>query len=245
MICTTNEILIALGLTGAGSEITDLLALLQPGVERMVKAFVRYNIEQKTHTEYYPSGAGNRGGDRLVDGFDEEPGTRFGGWSSEVLALANVPVRSVATVNENPNAWRTAGGSWSDSTLLANTSYMLDLGEDGWCTTGHLIRLSGTWSATPRAIRVVYTAGYTAPELAGEHADFKMAVYHGMAKAYGETVANRQQIGQAGIGPIQSESLAGWSVSYARAAENLGMQFDLPASAKRILEPRVRMSAFM
>jgi hypothetical protein len=232
VICPADEVLIYLGLATTN----PLVVLLQPMVEKLVRNFVGYHIEFKEYIEYLPSVPAAAAYTPLIDQWE-----RYSGGQQSLLQLKNLPVRSILSVHENSSAWNVPTGTWGSNFLLSAGAYLLDLDEDGWCRTGHLLRQGGSWSLAPRSVRVEYEAGYTALELQEDYPEFRAAVLLGMAKAYNEALAYQQGDG-AGVGPIQAERIDTWSANYATASRVLELQYDLPQGAKRILEPFVRPS---
>lgn len=79
------------------------------------------------------------------------------------LVLRNFPVTAVTSVEESPVD--------SPTTLDADDDYFLD-DVAGIMARGE----AGYWLAGPKKVKVVYTAGYTASDLAGDQADLKEAL---------------------------------------------------------------------
>jgi hypothetical protein len=261
MICSRAEVLTHLGLDQPSATPAEekllrshlaLVNALQPRVERLVQTALGYQVATGHYIEYLPPMMVPAATDPLVEGALDL--SSWGGAgagisafaSAPTLQLANVPVRAITSIHENDNAWQNGpGGYWPADTLLTyGTDYLLDVSEDGLCRSGIVLRPGGSWSLTPRSIRVEYDAGWTPDELDNVASDIKLAVLVSMTKWFNETRANQPADDFLGTGAIQSEGFAGLSVSYARAAENSGLQFALPAAALRLLEPYVRYRPF-
>lgn len=268
-IATLAECVTYLRATQKGTESDlGLIQMFLPIVERLVRRHVGYHIEHKVHTEYHPYMSTRPS---LSQGFTEDedlfryegspqgarPIRQGRGNSRDALLLRNLPVRSVTSIHEDPNAWVTVESpsytKWSDGTLLVEArDYVVDWDcddEDGntICKSGIVFRNGGIWSLQARSIKVVYTAGYTDQEIrAGEGADFKQAVLMGVAKFVQEAFANALY-GERRAGAIISESLDGYSVSFANPLQGSDVTFgnDLPVGVKRLLEPRLRMTQFI
>ncbi len=142
-------------------------------VEGKIADILGYSIAQATYTEYYPRSTfpSQVNGDALNVGriqVTNQIGNLESGqvWKGQLSLLA-LPVRSIQSVNENPNAWTTGvtDGDWPASTLLAATAYRLDMAKPGFSKSGILVRNFGHWPNELGVIRVSYTAGYTDGEI--------------------------------------------------------------------------------
>lgn len=245
-------------LTLMGGSLTDadqnLVTLIHAGVERLVKRYVGYNIEQATYVDYWPIADELDTADAFIDGF-ERIGDRTLAYSRgragrRVLPLRQRPVRSVESVYENPGAWDAASApDFSSGFLLATTEYQLDTDEeDGLSWSGFLYRLSGGWSPTPRTVRIAYTAGLSADELTNTYPEFKLAVFDAVMKKFNEYKANQgYATSGGGSGAIIAETLADYSVEYDAGVQSqlTGLLTDLPRSTKMILEEYVALSKFL
>jgi hypothetical protein len=241
-----------------------LLTWLQPMVEQLVKDFVGYQIEQATFVEWYPDRVLSNVRDELVDGAPYEivggRAVQYGllGLNAQTIQLRQLPVRSITAIHENPAAWQVANPpDFPNSTKLTEgLDYNVDWREpqnaDKISWTGHVYRLTGAWYMSPwahRTIQVTYVAGFTANEMASpgmQHASRpKLAALVSLQKFFKEMKAQQDDgVTGASGGAYSSESIAGYSINYADALQNRGLQYDLPAAAKRILEPVMRMSAY-
>lgn len=222
------------------SEQIDVLRLVCATAERAIKDFVGYSVEQATHTHFLPDRAPNFVGDPEVYAYDLNSAGKVVPVSigavpeKSILALPELPVRSVTSVHEDTDAYgNQASDAFPASSLLtAGIDYYLDTRASGISTTGHLVRIGSYWPSQGRSVKVIYTAGYTAAELAtGIGASFSLAALLTIQSLWtkaGET------------GEIKSLSLGDFSATYAE-----GKSGAIPADAKKLLRKFVSYSRFM
>lgn len=241
VICTEADIATFLG---KAATITDgelnAAMLIQPQVENSIKETLGYKVEQATYTHFLPETTRTTDTDRLITSEDVVgnrvvPQVRGGLKEDAYLYLPEIPVRSVANIFQDTAAY---GGQGADdfpaaSELTAGVDYMIDFTESGLARSGKLIKISGgAWSIRGRTIKVVYTAGYTATELAtGIAAAIKQACLLGIQAAFndqGDTT-----------GKVKSERLGDWAATY--AVDGVAV---LPTKSLRLLQPFVRYSRF-
>jgi hypothetical protein len=199
-----------------------LVTLARAAAERGLRDFIGYSIEQAAVTEYLPHGAGNpRGdGDGSAAGFDLSASGMVvsrgvGRQGRRELVLGKLPVRSVASVYDNPAAYNTAGGDWPATSLLPAANYYLDTpGADSLCWSGILYRNVGSWATLARCVKVTYTAGLTAAELAedGDYPNFRLAVLTAAALTLGKILA-RGRVALTGH-VVSSVSIQDFSASF-------------------------------
>lgn len=251
-LSVTDDLLPRLGKTTGTVSALDLalLNIVGPEAEKAVQEFVGYDIEEATQTEYLPERDMLPAAEPLISRWDVAGGRAVAlqGSGQARLTVTHLPLRSVTTLHENPDAQATAGGSWDASHLLTEgTDYAIDFCKPGICTNGVIYRRVGVWSTVRRSIKVVYVGGYTVAELAadGRFSVFRSSAAAAAIKTFLEFKANRAGAGGSG-GPVQSESLDGWSITYAAAIEQLtGMQVELPAMVKQKLSGYVHPAKFM
>lgn len=243
----TNYLQAANGITVPASGLTALAQLLG-AIEKAVKKFLGFNVEQATYTEYYPEvGYSNIESDPLVAGYDMSVGGvaypyRLGDFSRSILQLRELPVRSITSIYENSAAWLTAGGSWPAGTLVDPAVYYLDIVQSGYSWTGQIIRNVGTWTPVRRAIQVTYVAGLTAGEIDSEFPQVKLAILVALAWAYTEAVrfSRAQLMG----GPMVNVGIEDFTVGFQAMQQQIGT-VGLPPAALKYLEPYVRYSQFI
>lgn len=224
MICDLSEIQTMLGLPTPTTKQLGLMNLLHRSVERTIKTYLGYAVEQASHTELLPDG--NVDQDDYRDEFLDVLGeTVVGGnrrsTGSCRLQLTELPVRSITSVYEDTSAMAgQASGAFAAATLLtAGTHYYLDVIRTGLSKNGHLIRIGTHWPVTGRTVKVTYSGGYSAAELRGESSaspvdasDIWLAVLAQMQHEFFGTSAQR------GDPHITSKSLGAWSESYDASA---------------------------
>lgn len=217
-----------------------LLAMLMPMVDRAIKKFVRYNIEQTSYTHFLPefprmSSADAHGVVFDVRG-DQAIATLVGG-NREFgrLIVPELPIRSVSEVKEDRSALGGQGSSdfGSNTTLTAGTDYFVDFESSGIASSGILYRRGSLWSSRERSIKVTYTAGYTTEELnTGIAADIKLAALLTMQRVFARRGDNE--------GQLKSERLGDWSGTY--AVENANR---IPREARQLLAPFIHEGALV
>lgn len=235
-----------------------LLTQVRIKAENLVKQHVGYNIEQATYTEYLPAKtlSVRAEGDFTSTGFDMIGGTvvprqTFPNVRREMV-LSQIPVRSIASIYDNAAAWNVDGGDWPATSLLPTNAYFLDRDyEDEPAWSGIVYRNTGSWSVSTRTIRVTYTAGLIAAELASQYTEFGHAVQVTAAKMLAD-IAARSNMARTGTGPIGSVTIEDFSVSY--AGGNAGMigaflgtgigSAALPTEAAQILTYRVHPAKY-
>lgn len=243
MIVSPDELASALG---SGADPT-LSAFVQNRVERLVKQFVGYEVEQATFVDLLPRpdepvyqdalSWGNRhfGYGVSTDGSSAHLWGEGVANSTDRLFLKNLPVRSITSVNFDPN-WVFASG-----TVLDPSAYRLDCAEPGISNSGMLMKRGGPWAfVTPRSVQVTYVGGWTPDELDDVAGDFKMAIISACQKFYNEVVANRAATRTAGVGAVAREMIGKSEIWYETPAQLTGMMNNLPASVRMMLAERVR-----
>lgn len=228
-IVTLDELRTYPDFLGATLTTEQILALdsLRKDVEAAVVDVIGYNPAQATYTEFYPqkrTPSAFDTDDRMEPFIDPQRNVILerGNVYRQILALKNIPVRSITSIYENASAWATGspGGDWPSSTLLAPSSYRLQLEEAGICKTGFVIR-GGAWTDAIGCIKVTYVAGYTAAELTAVAAHVKAAVK--MAVSWNWANAKLRQAIISGTGRLESgHSITDYSVNYVDPAA-LGM----------------------
>ena len=226
--------------TATDAEIGLLNALL-PVVEAAVKKFTGTSVESATHTHYLPTRGRGLEYSALSAQWDKvggkvAPVRGVTPRAAERLILPEIPVTDVASVYEDASA--RGGQAESDfpasSLLAAGTDYRILQHESGMCRSGILVRIGAGWPARDGTVKVTYTAGWTAAQLhTGEASPIRLAVLLWLRRLFGRT-------GEA-AGPVQSERLGDYSVTYAVADLNKGM----PSECQSLLKPFVHWARKM
>lgn len=243
----------ALAFMGESTPTTSqILAMdvVRPLAEDAIKAYVGYSIEQATHTHFLPD-SDDRSGD--LTGYDvlnnrvyEE--REFGPlW----LYLPERPVRSITNLYEDPAAegGQGSGDFGAGTELTQGVDFYIDWTVNGVSWTGRIDRIVTNWSTKRRTIKVVYSAGLSSAELAGTSAvrgpvgggvsAFRYAAFLTAALYYREA----EGLASGGTGPIQSERLYDYAVTYAKdMIAQLSFQYRLPSKAQEVLWPFRRLS---
>ena len=257
-IVTNEEIGKALGYDPGVVPPTEqgLVDLFYPIVEGLLNKHVGYAIVQGSYDEYYPSQVNRPRPDPLVDGYAYEVVSNravpIDAWSQDhrALVLRNLPVRSITQAWENRAAWEVASPpSWPDeSKLTLGLDYYSDEQSPGLNWSGILYRRAGAWSTVERTIRVQYTAGLTAAEIKASYPEIRGAALLTIKQWINQIKANTSDplFGNAG-GVLTSQSLSGWSESYAQtpAAINSGFMRALPPAAAILLEEYRNLAKFI
>ena len=254
-IAVPSQIYGYLGLDGGCLSPADrnLIETIQPMAESVLCSYLGYRVEQATYTHYVPAGDDISTDD--INGLDvvhnrvvfDVDG------AANRLYLPQRPIRSISSLYEDSASEGGQGsGDFSGTALTAGTDYYIDYTASGVGWSGCLVRIAGTWPARRRTVKVTYVAGFTAAELlAGEllgpdeSTSIRLLQYAAVltvAAAYGE--AKRHQPGVTGaIGPIQSERLADYSVTYAtNYIKHLSMIQQLPPKVMEIADKFRRLA---
>ena len=223
---------------GVGDDATKLavVAALYPWVERLVNKAVGWDLEQATHTEYYPKT--ERGGE--YDAFTQMEGGR-----SDVLALLHKWVRpSGLVVYEQVGAYagQVAGAFGSDTVLTLGSDYILELDTDNVCKSGHVRRLGRRWPKQIGSVKVTYTAGFTAAEFAGtastgiDASDLVYGVNLSCLKAYVQIMAQQPGANGGASGVIVEERVGEYMHKFDSFTQGqlVGMKFTVPVEAAEI-----------
>ncbi len=248
IIDVDNELVPLLGTSCKKTDVPKL-RILAPMIEGLVQQYLGFKVAKQTHVEYHPTNLAVRTrDDNLVDGFEivggkvAPRGTRSDRVQN-VIALANVPVRSVTDIRENSSAWDSGSNtpSFPDNTIIQDgIAYRVDWKDNDpvlgvVSRTGLIFRRAGAWAWTPRSVRVTYVAGYTSDELDQCAPQIKLAVVEGVAHRLRELAL--MSGGNSGI--VTAEAIDGWSTTYAapNVSTTLGGVTQLPASVLKMLEP--------
>ena len=265
-LTSTDEVLTFMGMPTASERRTvetALADLLTPIACNLVKEYVGYEIEFNTFVEYHPESSVSVAEDELVDGWEVIGGRVVprgprGQRARAIIQLTNLPVRQIDSVYEAPNSWDNYPPTWAAGTLLTEGQhYRVDYdnesfpGVDSTYTrmskTGFLISRVGIWTPVSRSVKVTYKAGYTADELAttGRFSRFKLAAITAATFYIKEAKLNAIRGGNTGL--LTAKAIDGFSQTWAppAAMSIYGLTYDLPPSARKLLERDVRMSKYI
>jgi len=176
-IVSTNDVLLELGITSTASaeEVAVVIGAIK-NAEGAVKRFLRYDPESGTHTQYLPlSNKQRRVTEQVWESYGSEAILReYGsGWSTE-LQVQHIPIRSITSlyVDYDGRSGSRAGSFAAETLKTAGSDYWAnwdgpDSDGNSYCLDG-ILRSEGLWPEKPGCVRVTYTSGYSADELAGD-----------------------------------------------------------------------------
>jgi hypothetical protein len=158
----------------------QMIRILQPTAERLVKNFVGFEIEQASYTEFLPDTPSSVEKDPFVEGGPPDVfagrvvyGDGAGIWGT--LRLNNLPVRDLSGSTGPIQCFENVGGFQSGNPsgtfpnatkLVEGVDFFQDMSAPGVNKTGFLYRAGGgSWFRYPRAYKVTYTAGFTKDEM--------------------------------------------------------------------------------
>lgn len=236
-IVSNAELLVALLKTSSiTAEHQALITLFHSLAEDAIKGHLKYDPTYQQHTELYPVQTYRQAGTRLQ--------------------LKHIPVRKVSEViidfngygGQAPNAFTSANGA---ETWVGGRDYFVKFGVlpatinqangtsdgDGFCKNGILQGISRQWPCQPGSVKVTYTAGYTAQELAG-HGSYhtagtiKKAALDTLIANFKELTTQAKSIKGGKAGNVQSERFGDYSYTLDSMSTALtNFQIVIPASA--------------
>lgn len=254
-IIATSDILTFLGKANtATDQERALIQMIVPLAEDSLKNFLGYSVEQDTYTHFLPKTDNfHPDNDTYIDVVNSR--VTFGGHSnSRILALPEIPVRTITSLYEDSAAYFGQGsGDFAAATQLTEgTDFVRVLTQSNFCPTGHIRRIGATWPARMGTIQVTYVAGYTVAELDGTATAgirvqaLKQAAIIAAAAAFKTAAIQGASDIDSGGGALAAESIttSGHSVTYDTRAASLvtGLLVDLPPAAKRLAQPYRRYS---
>lgn len=227
-------------IVGAAASDT-LVPMLRPLVEKVIQDRIGWKVEQDEYTRYYPTGARGAVPERFPGRFGVVP---MNGSRLQVIRLHHKFVLvSGLQVWESAAAYYGQATAFGDGNLLTvGSHYVLDTEEATVSESGHLRRLSRFWPRQPGSVQVTYTAGFTAEELAGtggttDASDIRFAVHMLFQKAYREMTSWKKSSTTGAAGPIESETVPGYSykLNSAATAAALGFAKLIPTSVDELI----------
>lgn len=225
------------GVTVTAVQRATCLAALQRA-EAAVRRHLRYDPCAKERTEYYPL-------------MDQSARTSVGVWevdnnnahfrriapgAGDVLFVRHIPIRSSVTpivyVDYDGRSGSKSGAFASGTQKTHGSDWWpnydgVDSSGFKYCSDG-MLRSLGLWPVEPGAVKVVYTGGYTAAELAGtddnlDASPIAQAVLNEAVRRARRAISRTG--GRAGIvaGPLTSENLGDYS--YSSGGTDSGMAY--------------------
>lgn len=197
-----------------------LLPVIRPLVEKAVRNFVGWDLEQAEYTRYYPKTEKGGADDVFVGGFGVVSGT--GGRTQKLQLDHKYALLADLEVREHSGANFGQTHVFDDDDLLTlGTQYILVCDDGVVSKTGHVTRLAAYWPKGAGSVQVVYTAGFTPEEFEGrsgstDASEIRYAVLDELQRAYQEARNYQQSSSRATVGgPIMSESVPGYSYTLA------------------------------
>lgn len=174
MICNEAHILTAIQIT---EDVTPAERAVIQQIHRYAEVNVRNHLgfdpDQGTRTrEYYPRNAiRNAIGFRQiwsVNAAHTHARMESLALGRETIQLANIPLRSISSleVDENARFGSASSPFPSGSAWTEGEDYWADWELDGLCKSG-LLYASGSWPVNPGSVRITYVSGYSRAELEG------------------------------------------------------------------------------
>jgi hypothetical protein len=218
--------------------------------EGLVKRHLNYDPVYKQHTEYYPQTDLSFDGRSEIWDANESHAflIRRPGESTHELQVKNLPVRATVAmdlrVDYDGKSGTTSGAFGSDTAWTEGTDFwpnydMLDSAGDKVCNDG-IIRAQGRWPQQAGSVKVVYYAGYTADEFAGDDnsidaSPIRLAVIEEASRYMHILHTKKKKSGVRGI--------AGWGVA-GLSSENLGdYSYSADAASMKTLLSTASLSA--
>ena len=197
-IITTDDIEAELNATLTSTDY-DKVDRIRQRVESLAKKFVRHGISSTSYTHILPP----RGPIR------------------DVLQLPQLYLTAVAHVYEDRNArgGQAAGDFAAATELDQGTDWMIGESFTDFNEESCLRRINAYWPSEPHTVKVVYTAGLTADKLKGEFYFVKDALIRECVELF--HYAKDREGASGSVGPVVSERLKDYAVSYSNNAKRI------------------------
>jgi len=262
MIVSEDNLKLLLGLSSTiTAEEQSFLSLIHPLAEGMVKQYLQYDPEQKLHNpEYYPRHHRSGGPGYEESGVYGIAGSKaywYTASGEKTLQLTHLPVRSVTSVYVDTDAKHgdTSGAFADDTEWTVGDDYWMDWDQEDVCLSGQLYAY-GCWPSTPGTVKVIYRAGYSPTELAGnvtessvsgdvittkevDGSGISMAVQSTVIASFlrAMSLKKKDSVGFT-PGALLSEKLGDYSYTVDKTTYGAGgFAVALPSEAKQMLEP--------
>jgi hypothetical protein len=251
-------------LLGLSSSITDeeqsFITLIHPQAEGAVRSHLKYDPEQKVHAEVLPrhlraGGPGYDDNDGLYTVTNDAVYWQPAG-GCRTLQLTHLPLRAITTVHVDTNARHgDSGDPFPTSTLwTSGTDYHGDWDQDDVGHSGQLYAY-GTWPSEPGTVQIVYRAGYSSTEFAGnatadsvagdgtittaylDGSPIALAVQDTIVNMFTRAMSLKKKSGLGFVpGTLSGEKLGDYSYTIDTARSTIGTAA-LSDYAKELLEP--------
>lgn len=175
ILTTSDPVLLQLGLSTPTAAQSSIVEQAIKWAESAVRRHIQYDPVQRTRTEYYPqTQISNVIGYSVLEASETQAYVReLTSAATSELQLRHLPIRSITGlyIDYDGRFGQKSGAFASESLKAQGTDYWLQA--DGTDDSGDLICRSGIihsvgrWPSEPGSVKVVYVAGYTADEFAG------------------------------------------------------------------------------
>lgn len=227
-----TDVLPFLGMAGgATGEEKEALNILLIAADRAVKNFCGTSVETASHTHYLPLRFRRNPAASARTWFEKQADkavemTSVPSMAGDRLVLPEVPVTAISHVYEDHDAYgdQIATDFPASSELTEGEDFWLWQFESGMCRSGLLMRRGTVWPSRPGTVKVEYTAGWTADQLAaGPASPIKLAVLIAIQSYFASW-------GEGGTA-LKAERLGDYAVTYATDAQ----PGQLPKRSKKLL----------
>lgn len=215
-LAESDDVFAYLSITPSSAQ-SAAMDVIVDGMSSAIKRYCRWGIVEKTLTSFLPLHP-------TAVGYHvptAEVGYGFGAVTSgrNRLQLPAMHVKSLTSINEDGGA--KAGFNADDfpsTTLLtAGDDYFLEKDSGStYSESGGVIRVGQNWSSVPGTIKVVFVAGFSESELAGEQNAIRFATIRECAKAWIARQRENSLVSSAGSDALvlSSEKLGDYTVGY-------------------------------
>lgn len=216
-ITKNSDIYLMLGIAAPPTaDQVNLITMIRKGVEAAVRNECHWQITETEFTSYLPEylkptsptvGTANQySGYALAGSFPlfSRGRNRLQLPAPFVKSVDSVYVDSAAKAGINPADFPVT------SLLNPETDYYLEIDNGTWSQSGGLIRIAQSWPGTSGTIKITFTSGFSAEDLAGDFNDLNLAIISECAAKY----IGRQRFANPGTaGDIKSKKLGDYAVT--------------------------------
>ena len=215
-LAESDDVFAYLSITPSPTQ-SDAMDVVVSGMSSAIARYCRWNLVEKTLTSYLPLNP-------VAVGYHvptAEVGYGFGAVTSgrNRLQLPAMHVKSLTTIHEDQGA--KAGFNAEDfpsTTLLtAGDDYFLEKDSGStYSESGGVIRVGYNWSSVPGTIKVVFVAGFSESELAGEQNALRYATIREAARAWIARQRENSLVSSVGSDSlvVSRERLGDYDISY-------------------------------
>lgn len=220
-LVSNADVFLLLGIDSPTAAQTIVMTLIRKGVEAGVRSECHWQIDEATFTVYLPYF--NRPTVPTVGTANlAQAGSALGGYSFVArgrnrLQLPSPWVKSVASVYVDEGA---IGGNGdndfpSSSLLDSDTQYYLEIenarsGGVVFSKSGGLLRVDRSWPSTAGTIKITYTSGFDADDLAGDHYGLYAAI---VSECAAKWIARQRYADPGAATGVRAERLGDYAVT--------------------------------